>query len=83
MDRSFPDHPLLEVQGLTKHFPVRSGGGNKVVHAVDQVSFSIPKGGTLGIIGATGSGKSTILYLLMRLYDVGSGSIRIEGRELD
>ncbi len=47
-----------------------------------QVSFALPKGGTLGIIGATGSGKSTVVRLLMRFYDVGEGSIRIDGRDI-
>mgnify|MGYP003302128623 CR=1 FL=1 len=47
-----------------------------------NVSFSLKKGETLGIIGATGSGKSTILRLLMRFYDVGEGVIRINGRDV-
>ena len=49
---------------------------------VKNVSFSLKKGETLGIIGATGSGKSTILRLLMRLYDTDSGIIRINGRDV-
>ena len=49
---------------------------------MEHISFSLPKGGSLGIIGATGSGKSTLVKLLMRLYDVGSGSIRINGRDV-
>ncbi len=49
---------------------------------VKNVSFSLSKGETLGIIGATGSGKSTILRLLMRFYDVDSGVIRINGRDV-
>ena len=49
---------------------------------IDKVSFSLPKGGTLGIIGATGSGKTTLIKLLMRFYDVDSGSIRIDGRDV-
>ena len=49
---------------------------------VKNVSFSLKKGETLGIIGATGSGKSTVLRLLMRLYDVNSGIIRINGRDV-
>ena len=47
-----------------------------------NVSFSLKKGETLGIIGATGSGKSTILRLLMRFYDADSGMIRINGRDV-
>ncbi len=47
-----------------------------------DVSFSLKKGETLGIIGATGSGKSTILRLLMRLYDTNEGVIRIKGKDV-
>jgi len=49
---------------------------------VKDISFSLKKGETLGIIGATGSGKSTILRLLMRFYDVDSGVIRINGKDI-
>ena len=73
------------------------GNGDKTVHIsfenvnfsyhgkrknIKNVSFSLKKGETLGIIGATGSGKSTILRLLMRFYDVDSGIIRINGRDI-
>ena len=54
------------------------GKGNNLT----DISFSIPKGGTLGIIGATGSGKSTILRLLMRFYDADEGIVRIHGRDV-
>ena len=47
-----------------------------------EISFSLKKGETLGIIGATGSGKSTLLRLLMRFYDAGSGTIRINGKDI-
>ena len=49
---------------------------------MEHISFSLPRGGSLGIIGSTGSGKSTLVKLLMRFYDVGSGSIRINGRDV-
>ncbi len=49
---------------------------------IKNVSFSLKKGETLGIIGATGSGKSTLIRLLMRFYDTGSGTIRIGGRDI-
>ncbi len=49
---------------------------------IDDLSFSLERGQTLGILGPTGSGKSTILALLMRFYDVNSGSIRIDGRDI-
>ena len=46
------------------------------------IDFSLPRGGKLGIIGATGSGKTTVVSLLMRFYDVSSGSVRIGGRDV-
>ncbi len=49
---------------------------------LDHISFTLPKGGWLGIIGATGSGKSTLVKLLLRFYDVSSGAIRIDGRDV-
>lgn len=53
--------------------------GKPVLH---DLSFSLPKGGTLGIIGATGSGKTTLVNLLMRMYDVTEGSVRICGKDV-
>lgn len=55
---------------------------NKSVKNIDNISFKLKKGETLGIIGATGSGKTTIINLLMRLYEKDSGSIRINGQEV-
>lgn len=57
-----------------------SYGGRK--NDLENISFELPKGGNLGIIGATGSGKSTLIKLLLRFYDVGSGAIRIDGRDI-
>ena len=55
-----------------------TGKGNNL----ENLSFSLEKGQTLGILGATGSGKSTIIKLLLRLYDVSSGKILIDGRDI-
>lgn len=55
-----------------------SGKGNNL----ENLNFSLEKGQTLGILGATGSGKSTIIKLLLRLYDVDSGKILIDGRDI-
>ena len=55
---------------------------NKSVKNIDNISFKLKKGETLGIIGATGSGKTTIINLLMRLYEKDAGSIRINGQEV-
>ena len=49
---------------------------------LENISFTLDKGGSLGIIGATGSGKTTLISLLMRFYDVDSGAIRIGGRDV-
>ena len=49
---------------------------------LENISFSLPRGGSLGIIGATGSGKSTLIRLLMRFYDVNEGAVRINGRDI-
>ena len=55
---------------------------NKKVNNVEGISFKVKKGESLGIIGPTGSGKSTLIQLLMRFYDVGSGEILIDGRNI-
>jgi peptide/nickel transport system ATP-binding protein/oligopeptide transport system ATP-binding protein len=78
---------LVEVRNLVKHFPLRGGlalgGGERpVVHAVDDVSFDVRRGETLGLVGETGCGKSTTARLAMRLLDPTSGSIRFDGREI-
>lgn len=56
--------------------------GAGAANAVDDVTLSLPIGGTLGIIGGTGSGKSTLVSLLPRLYDANSGAVRILGRDV-
>ena len=69
---------LLEVDGLTKTFDGPSG----VVHAVDDVSFAVERGRTLGLVGQSGSGKSTVARLVLRLLDADRGSVRLDGQEL-
>ena len=49
---------------------------------LEHISFALPKGGTLGIIGATGSGKSTLVKLIMRFYDAGQGTVFLDGRDI-
>jgi len=70
---------LLKVEHLTKHFPV---GGGKVVHAVDDVSFSIKKGTTLGLVGESGCGKSSCARTIIRIYEPTSGSILLNGTDI-
>jgi len=77
--------PLLEVRGLTKHFPVRGGvllRSIGAVHAVDDVSFSLQRGETLGLVGESGCGKSTVGKTLLRLLEPSAGSIFFEGRDI-
>ena len=79
--------PILEVTDLKKHFPGgRTGLGlrrtNQWVRAVDGVSFHIEEGETLGLVGESGCGKSTIAKLLLRLEDPTDGSIRFDGEEI-
>ncbi|MBQ8537414.1 MAG: ABC transporter ATP-binding protein [Clostridia bacterium] len=74
--------PLLKVEGLTKHFPVGSGRSGKVVHAVDNVSFQIPRGKTLGLVGESGCGKSSCARTIIRIYDPTSGKITLDGTDI-
>jgi peptide/nickel transport system ATP-binding protein len=81
-DRGGPAQPLLRVEALKKYFPVRGGLLNRAVatvQAVDDVSFSVRKGETLGIVGESGCGKSTTARLLMRLVEPDSGSVVFDG----
>src|ERR1700749_389838 len=74
--------PLLQVIGLTKHFPVRGDlfSARKTVRAVDNVSFAIAKGETVGIVVESRCGKSTTARLLMHLMKRDSGDIIYDGR---
>ncbi|HVZ08988.1 ABC transporter ATP-binding protein [Rhodopila sp.] len=81
-DRGGPAQPLLLVDSLRKHFPVRGGILNRqvaTVQAVDDVSFSVQKGETLGIVGESGCGKSTTARLLMRLMEPDAGEVVFDG----
>ena len=81
-DRGGPAQPLLTVEGLRKYYPVRGGLLNRrvaTVQAVDDVSFSVRKGETLGIVGESGCGKSTTARLLMRLIEPDAGNVVFDG----
>jgi oligopeptide transport system ATP-binding protein len=77
--------PLLEVTDLVKHYAVRGGILRRqvgTVHAVDGVSFSLGAGETLGLVGESGCGKSTVARTVLRLVEPTSGSIKLNGTEI-
>ena len=73
------DDVLLRVKDLVVHFPA---GRRRVVHAVSEVSFDVVSGETLGIVGESGCGKSTVARAIIRLVDITAGEVLYEGRDL-
>ena len=69
---------ILEVNNLKKYFPVAGG----TLHAVDNVSFSINKGETLGVVGESGCGKSTLGRVLLHLLESTDGQILYKGQDI-
>ena len=82
--RSASGEPLLRVEGLVKHFPLTQGIVFKKtvgqVRAVDGVNFTLGRGETLGLVGESGCGKSTVSKLLMTLEKPTAGSVVLQGR---
>ena len=70
--------PLLEVRHLKKYFPTKSG----MLHAVDDVSFSIEEGKTLGLVGESGCGKSTTGRVILRLHEATDGEVLYRGKNI-
>jgi oligopeptide/dipeptide ABC transporter ATP-binding protein len=77
--------PLVEVEHLTKHFPVRQGVFARAkgsVHAVEDVTLTVNRGESLGIVGESGCGKSTTARLMVRLIEPTAGSVRFDGEDI-
>jgi peptide/nickel transport system ATP-binding protein len=78
--------PLIRIKGVKKYFPITRGIiiqrkiGN--VHAVDGIDLEVYPGETVGLVGETGCGKSTLARVVMRLYDPTEGSLEFEGRDI-
>lgn len=85
---SHNDQPLLEIRALKKHFPIQEGFLRRTVgyvYAVDDVSFSIPRGKTLGLVGESGCGKTTLGRCIVRALSPTSGEINLhlDGETID
>jgi ABC-type oligopeptide transport system ATPase subunit len=77
--------PLVAVRDLVKHFPIKGGvllRTTGAVRAVDGVDFDIRRGETLGLVGESGCGKTTVGRLLLRLIEPTSGSITFDGVDI-
>ena len=78
--------PLVHVENLVKHFPITRGIVIErvvgAVRAVDGISFDIQKGETLGLVGESGCGKTTVGRSILRLIEPTSGQVRFNGQDL-
>ena len=70
---------ILQVSNLEKHFRV---GRGKILRAVDNVSFAIQRGKTLGLVGESGCGKTTVGRTLLRIYEPDGGTIVFDGQDI-
>ncbi len=84
--RAAQEEPLLRLTDVRKYFPVGSSRlwerDRAVVHAVDGVSLTVARGETLGLVGETGCGKSTLARCIARLYDLTSGEVWFDGQDI-
>jgi peptide/nickel transport system ATP-binding protein len=84
-DGAAPEPALVMVRDLRVHFPIRSGVLQRAVgqvRAVDGVSFQIGRGETLGLVGESGCGKTTVGRAILRLIEPTSGSVRFDGKDV-
>lgn len=77
-----PKDYFLKTVNLTKRFPVNTPEGKKEVHAADDITISVPKGKTLGVVGESGCGKSTLGKMIVNLYKPTSGQIFYDGVDI-
>lgn len=76
---------ILEVRNLKKYYPIKGGMFGRVVghvKAVDDVSFSIKRGTTMGLVGESGCGKTTVGKTILRLHEITGGSVKFNGTEI-
>lgn len=78
-EQTFDRKPLVEIEHLKKYFPIPGKG---LLHAVDDISLKIMPHETLGLVGESGCGKSTVGNVLMQLLSPTSGSVRLEGKDV-
>src|SRR5258705_1057718 len=76
--------PAIEVKAVRKTFRVKGGllGSDRHVVAVDDISFTVPQGGVLGVVGESGCGKSTLARLILGLLKPETGNIAVEGLQV-
>ena len=85
VQRLYDNEPILEVKNLCTYFPIKEGIFGKAkhfVHAVDDVSFTVYPGETLGLVGESGCGKTTLGRTILRLIEPTSGNIYFNGRDI-
>ena len=83
---SSPSAPLLEVEHVKLHFPIKQGllidRQVGAVHAVDDITFTLNEGETLGLVGESGCGKTTLSRTVMRLLEPTGGAVRFRGTDV-
>ncbi len=82
MSETTPREPLIEVSHLKKYYPVRGGGRRAFARAIDDVSFTVYRGETLGLVGESGCGKTTTGRAILRLIDPTEGKIVYDGTDI-